>query len=111
MSSHPRSIENQNIYEQSVKRAMGMIKKEYDDDLTGGGLFPCVTCEKYFDCDENLKNHLKSKRHKQQLKRLSNIPYSHQEASHAAGMGSYSISLYKSKMDVFSTELAHNFNS
>ena len=36
-----------------------------------------------------LKEHKRSKQHKQRVKELQDIPYSHEESERAGGMGSY----------------------
>ncbi|KAI6236306.1 Zinc finger protein-like protein [Aphelenchoides besseyi] len=58
-----------------------------DLDLPGDGQFYCVECSRYLVDQLTLEKHRKSKTHKQQLKRLKELPYSQAEAEAAGGLG------------------------
>ncbi|ESN90473.1 hypothetical protein HELRODRAFT_70596 [Helobdella robusta] len=62
---------------------------EKNEDLPGDGQHYCLYCARYFDSDDVLKIHLKTKAHKKRLKSLRVEPYSQKEAERAAGMGSF----------------------
>ena len=47
-----------------------------------------------------LKEHKKSKQHKQRVKELKIPSYSHEESEHAAGMGSYHKPTSQTTMDI-----------
>ncbi|KAI2801793.1 F-actin-capping protein subunit alpha [Blomia tropicalis] len=59
------------------------------DELPSNGEFFCVECDRFFVNDFTLKEHKRSKQHKQRVKELKVPPYSHEESERAAGMGSY----------------------
>ncbi|KAH9405248.1 F-actin-capping protein subunit alpha [Tyrophagus putrescentiae] len=80
-------------------------KRPYEmvDELPGNGEFFCVECDRFFVNEFTLKEHKRSKQHKQRVKELKVAPYSHKEAEQAAGMGSYvkpEASCYGSNMDL-----------
>lgn len=58
-----------------------------DFDLPGLGQIYCVECARYFISSAALDTHLQTKRHKARLRELRVKPYSHAEATAAAGMG------------------------
>lgn len=57
-----------------------------DFDLPGLGQFYCVECARYFISPVALDAHVQTKRHKARLRELRVKPYSHAEATAAAGM-------------------------
>mgnify|MGYP002788941599 FL=1 len=61
---------------------------EFDEDLPGGGQYPCVPCARHFQSEADLATHLHSKPHKKRLKLLKEPAYTHAEAEAAGGMGS-----------------------
>ncbi|CAG0904596.1 unnamed protein product [Cyprideis torosa] len=60
-----------------------------DPDLPGDGQFHCIPCDRYFQDQEPLTQHFKSKLHKRRMKALQVTPYSVAEAEAAGGTGSY----------------------
>lgn len=62
----------------------------YDEDLPGGGLFPCRECSRQFQSEPALQEHLKGKLHKKRLKLLKEAPYTHAESEAAGGLGTQS---------------------
>uniref|UniRef100_A0A1I7XR56 Zinc finger protein 593 homolog n=1 Tax=Heterorhabditis bacteriophora TaxID=37862 RepID=A0A1I7XR56_HETBA len=58
-----------------------------DLDLPGDGQFYCIECERYFIDEQTKQNHKKTKLHKNRVKTLREIPYSHKEAEAAGGLG------------------------
>ncbi|KAI6228862.1 Zinc finger protein-like protein [Aphelenchoides fujianensis] len=60
-----------------------------DVDLPGEGQFYCVECARYLVDQETLDKHRKSKVHKQQVKRLKDVPYTQAEAEAAGGLGNH----------------------
>ena len=63
-------------------------KTALDPDKPGLGQFYCVACATYYINQKALDDHNKSSKHKRRLKRLlTEKPYSHAEATAAAGKG------------------------
>ena len=61
-----------------------------NEDVAGGGMFPCVHCARHFIDKVALGKHLVSKLHKKRVKVLEkNAPYSVKEAEAAGGLGTY----------------------
>lgn len=52
-----------------------------------GGAFYCATCARHFISEVTQLLHVKTKAHKQQLKRVAQAPYRQADADAAAGMG------------------------
>ncbi|KAF8309258.1 hypothetical protein DL93DRAFT_1774900 [Clavulina sp. PMI_390] len=57
------------------------------DDRPGLGQHYCVECAKYYESDDALKSHWKSKIHKRRCKALKEPAYTQEEADRAAGLG------------------------
>ncbi|TEB36840.1 hypothetical protein FA13DRAFT_1622903, partial [Coprinellus micaceus] len=57
-----------------------------DYDLPGLGQHYCVECAKYYETDNALKSHWKSKVHKRRLKELKEPAYTIEESERAAGL-------------------------
>ncbi|XP_067862860.1 zinc finger protein 593 [Heptranchias perlo] len=66
-----------------------LLHQEVDCDAPGSAQFYCLHCARYFIDQRSLKEHFKTKVHKRRLKKLSEEPYTQEEAERAAGMGSY----------------------
>ncbi|KAI6237005.1 Zinc finger protein-like protein [Aphelenchoides besseyi] len=77
------------IYEDLQPAKVVELTSEHpvDLDLPGDGQFYCVECSRYLVDQLTLEKHRKSKTHKQQLKRLKELPYSQAEAEAAGGLG------------------------
>ena len=61
-----------------------------DEEMTGGGRFPCVHCARHFIDKHALEKHLVSKLHKKRVRVLErDAPYSVKEAEAAGGLGTY----------------------
>lgn len=61
-----------------------------NEDVAGGGRFPCIHCARHFIDRAALEKHLLSKLHKKRVKVLErNAPYSVKEAEAAGGLGTY----------------------
>lgn len=61
-----------------------------DEEVAGGGRFPCIHCARHFIDKHALEKHLVSKVHKKRVKVLErNAPYSVKEAEAAGGLGAY----------------------
>ncbi|RXW21158.1 hypothetical protein EST38_g4709 [Candolleomyces aberdarensis] len=58
-----------------------------DYDLPGLAQHYCVECAKYYETDNALKSHWKSKVHKRRLKELKEPAYTIEESERAAGLG------------------------
>ncbi|XP_061897518.1 zinc finger protein 593 [Entelurus aequoreus] len=69
--------------------AAKLLKQEVDFDVTGCAQHYCLHCARYFVDLKSLKDHFKTKVHKNRLKKLREEPYTQEEAERAAGMGSY----------------------
>ena len=41
------------------------------EEITGGGLFPCVACDRHFIDKEALDGHLKNKLHRRRMKQIN----------------------------------------
>merc|ERR1712141_224450 len=60
-----------------------------NDDLPGSGQNYCLHCDRHMINRDALTAHLKSKKHKQQVKKLKDAPFTQKEAEAAAGLGTY----------------------
>jgi len=60
-----------------------------DDQLPGAGQNYCLHCDRHMIDRTALTAHLKSKKHKQQVKKLKDAPFTQKEAEAAAGLGTY----------------------
>eukprot|EP00042_Codosiga_hollandica_P022423 m.82653 g.82653 ORF g.82653 m.82653 type:complete len:154 (-) comp50784_c0_seq2:94-555(-) len=60
-----------------------------DGDLPGLAQHYCVACSRYFQDQQALVEHMRSKIHKRRLKALEMPAYTTQEAEAAAGLGTY----------------------
>ena len=69
---------------------MGLPPGTVDDDLTGGGRNYCATCARHFITAGALTDHLKTKDHRKQLRRVEEPQYTHAEALAGAGVSSES---------------------
>ncbi|CAJ0937341.1 unnamed protein product, partial [Mesorhabditis belari] len=69
------------------KKATKLLNQEVDLDLPGEGQFYCIECVRHFADAPTLSLHQKSKLHKQQLRRLKEVPYTIAEAEAAGGVG------------------------
>ena len=85
MKHYARDID-QVVGDLKPENAEKLITQEKDEDLPGQGQFYCIECSRYFINAVALKDHIKSKPHKQRLKELKQTPYSQEEAEKAAGM-------------------------
>lgn len=63
---------------------------EYDEDLPGGGQFPCIPCAKHFQSATDLAEHCRGKTHKKRLRLLKEPAYTHAEAEAAGGLSTES---------------------
>lgn len=61
------------------------IKIKAAEDLPGYGQNYCVECSRWFESENNIEAHKKSKPHKKRLRQLKEEPYSQKEAEAAAG--------------------------
>ena len=50
-------------------------KREFDEDLPGGGLHYCIGCAKHFVDANSLTLHIKTKNHKRMAKKMKQEPY------------------------------------
>jgi len=66
--------------------AKPVIVAPYDEDLPGGGQFPCIECARHFQNFADLVGHRKNKLHKKRLKLLKERPYTQAEADAAGGL-------------------------
>ncbi|KAI4165117.1 MAG: hypothetical protein LQ342_001394 [Letrouitia transgressa] len=57
------------------------------EDLPGLGQWYCLHCARYFESEQNLAQHGKSKNHKRRVRSLEDEPYSQKEADAAIGLG------------------------
>nr|CAD2159806.1 unnamed protein product [Meloidogyne enterolobii] len=64
-----------------------VVNQPVDEDLPGAGQNYCVECDRHFINDKVLKNHKKTKVHKNQLKRLKEQQHSQKDADLAGGLG------------------------
>lgn len=62
----------------------------FDEDLPGGGQFPCVECARHFQSKVDLDEHKRGKFHKKRLRLLKETPYTQAEADAAGGLGTQS---------------------
>ncbi len=63
-------------------------RTEVDVDKPGLGQYYCISCCKYFINERALEDHGRTSKHKRRLKTLlTTKPYSHEEATAAAGKG------------------------
>ncbi|KZV72456.1 hypothetical protein PENSPDRAFT_576113 [Peniophora sp. CONT] len=61
--------------------------QEIDYEKPGLGQHYCVECAKYFETDQALSTHWRSKVHKRRCKQLREPAYTIEEAEKAAGLG------------------------
>ena len=61
--------------------------QELDEEKPGLGQHYCLECAKYYESDEALVNHTKSKVHRRRLKELKFGSYTKEEAERTAGRG------------------------
>lgn len=54
------------------------------DDLSGGGAFPCVACDRHFVSEDAKVGHLKSKVHKRRMKQIDEGGWDPKDAELAA---------------------------
>ncbi|KAI6175578.1 Zinc finger protein-like protein [Aphelenchoides bicaudatus] len=85
------------------EKAAKLSKQPIDYDLPGDAQFYCIECNRYFIDAETLEKHRKTKgmlyfMHKNQLRRLRDVPYTQAEAEAAGGLGN-SISLPKEQTE------------
>lgn len=57
-----------------------------DENKPGLGQYYDIPCDKYFETQEGMNIHMKSKKHKRRLKELNVLAYSPEEANAAAGV-------------------------
>lgn len=67
-------------------RIQQLKKQELDEDKPGLGQYYCIECAKYFESQQTLERHTKSKVHKRRLKDLKQRPYTTLEAEAASGV-------------------------
>ena len=61
---------------------------ELDEDLPAHGQHFCTSCSRYFQSEEALRDHEKTKPHKRRIKALMGArPHNQADADWAAGMG------------------------
>ena len=53
------------------------------EDLSGGGLYPCVACDRHFIDETAREGHLKSKIHRRRVKQLNEGPFTPKDAEEA----------------------------
>uniref|UniRef100_A0A0M3I4Q2 Zinc finger protein 593 homolog n=2 Tax=Ascaris TaxID=6251 RepID=A0A0M3I4Q2_ASCLU len=71
------------------EKAARLLKQEVDFDLPGDGQFYCIECDRYLVDEATMAKHKSSKRHRQRVKSLREVPYSYTEAEAAGGLGIY----------------------
>lgn len=71
----------------SSKETIYKLKNQpIDEDKPGLGQYYCVECAKYFENQQMLNHHTKSKRHKRRVKELKERPYTPLESEAASGV-------------------------
>jgi len=53
---------------------------QFDEEKPGLGKYYCIACARYFQNEDVLKEHFKTKKHKKRNKELKEKPYSTEEA-------------------------------
>ena len=70
------------IYEDvnDAKRTKMLTNQTPSEDLPGMGQYYCLTCAKYFTNEPSLQDHLKTKVHKRNIKKLQEKPYTQKDS-------------------------------
>lgn len=64
------------------------LRVELDEDLPAYGQHFCISCSRYFQTEQALQDHEKTKPHKRRIKQLMGArPHNQGDAEWAAGMG------------------------
>lgn len=72
------------------KLADKLKNQEIDYDVAGLAQNFCLACNRHFNTQQVMEEHVRSKKHKQQVKKMKkDKPFSHEEMYAASGMGSY----------------------
>ncbi len=71
-----------------LAEGMGLPAGVIDDDHPGGGHNYCATCGRHFITAGILTDHMKTKDHRKQIRRVEEPQYTHAEAMAGAGVTS-----------------------
>ncbi|VDN05725.1 unnamed protein product [Thelazia callipaeda] len=74
------------------RQCLVLIQVKFDPDLPGDGRFSCLECDRHFINSKALKSHISGKSHRQQMKRLLQVPYTQRDAEEAVGLKTVSSS-------------------
>lgn len=70
----------------------------FNEDLPGGGLYPCIECSRHFQNEHDLAKHKHNKQHKKRLRLLLERPYTQAEADAAGGLATQSF--YQQQVEI-----------
>ncbi|KAJ7058365.1 hypothetical protein C8F01DRAFT_1210709 [Mycena amicta] len=82
-----RDIDQIQFEDLDPERRAELEAQPLNHELPGLGQHYCVECAKYYETDDALKSHWRSKVHKRRCKQLKEKPYTIEEAELAGGLG------------------------
>ncbi|KAF5332180.1 hypothetical protein D9611_008053 [Ephemerocybe angulata] len=82
-----RDLDQIQLIDLDPKNRAALEAQPIDFDRPGLAQHYCVECAKYYETDNALKSHWKSKVHKRRLKELKEPAYTIEESERAAGLG------------------------
>lgn len=86
----------------SSKKTIEHLKHQPDDEYQPGlGQYYCIHCDRYFQNNKHLADHLKGKVHKRRVKELSVNQYSQEESDAASGLN---LEKYLNKVKTYETQ-------
>lgn len=88
---------------QSPEKIQALKNQPLDENKPGLGQYYDIPCDKYFETQEGMNIHVKSKKHKRRVKELSILTYTPLEANAAAGVD---LEKYMSKVNEYNAIVA-----